>query len=625
MVEQILLSSGSFDRVREIGGFGQPLHTLYPQIQAVLANELGSQIADLLAEPVVDRAHNRIDWYAEGDSEHRPIALSLLPQEQRQPILVQVQAQLELGRELAARYATSDDPQRMQLGAILNAALGMPTETDIFLVGDRPVVAHWGFTSDRPWEVGGPVRCSRASPASPLPPEVPAEGALPDVTAPEQAPNAAAAPAIEDEAPQHPESTAVESSAELPLELPPEQLPDRLAAVFVDTTKTAPPPLPSEPILPPPPEAPSPPLLKSSPPPVTNNPSASLRYVVVGSRYFWAVVVLAVLLALGIFLGVSIQSSRPALTGGWSEAMPEAMSDASLSEAWRVQQTLQAQLEQRLVQLAARHARCPLPVDVENPSSAIPTMPGTDAHPLATDAARSPLRDEARPGVSPIAADTGARRSEREAVSDRVSSLADTVHASDGARPSRPVTSPSPAPGKPALQTLEEALQSGQSTVSAPEPQPQELPIQTESTPEERQEFTDRLSATGATTGEITATLLWNGKADLDLVVYCPSDQMLDYQNPQECGGTLDVDANTARGSLSDRPVENVFWPAGQAEPGTYRIAVRYAPRKDEQAPQPTPFQIRLVRDGQEAVFKGVVQPYKAAPVTNFIVEHQSP
>jgi uncharacterized protein YfaP (DUF2135 family) len=145
--------------------------------------------------------------------------------------------------------------------------------------------------------------------------------------------------------------------------------------------------------------------------------------------------------------------------------------------------------------------------------------------------------------------------------------------------------------------------------------------VQAEPTPEEREEFANRLSATGAATGEITATLMWNGDADLDLVIHCPSGHMLDYQNPQACGGTLDVDANTARDSLSNRPVENVFWPAGQAAPGTYRIVVRYAPRKDEQQPQPTPFQIRLIRNNQEKIFRSTVPPNKAAPVTNFNVE----
>ena len=51
--EQILLSSSAFEGMRETGGFGQPLHTLYPQIRAVLTEQLGADAADLLAEPVV--------------------------------------------------------------------------------------------------------------------------------------------------------------------------------------------------------------------------------------------------------------------------------------------------------------------------------------------------------------------------------------------------------------------------------------------------------------------------------------------------------------------------------------------------------------------------------------------
>ncbi|MGB5063025.1 MAG: hypothetical protein WBQ37_04590, partial [Candidatus Competibacter sp.] len=146
-------------------------------------------------------------------------------------------------------------------------------------------------------------------------------------------------------------------------------------------------------------------------------------------------------------------------------------------------------------------------------------------------------------------------------------------------------------------------------------------PVKSEPTPEERREFDQRMSAAGAATGEITATLLWNSHGDLDLVVNCPTGRQLDYRNPTECGGTLDVDANTARDELQDRPVENVFWPAGKAAPGTYRIAVRYVPRKDEQAPRETSYQVRLSRGRQESVFKGMIRPGATVPVTSFTVE----
>lgn len=148
-----------------------------------------------------------------------------------------------------------------------------------------------------------------------------------------------------------------------------------------------------------------------------------------------------------------------------------------------------------------------------------------------------------------------------------------------------------------------------------------EPPVKAEPTPEERREFASRLSAAGARTGEITTTLLWNSPGDLDLVVRCPSGEQLDYRHPVACGGSLDVDANAARTSLSDRPVENAFWSAGRAAPGNYQIAVRYAPRKDEQNPRETPFQVRLIRGGQESVFKGAIRPNTVTPVTTFAIE----
>jgi hypothetical protein len=171
-------------------------------------------------------------------------------------------------------------------------------------------------------------------------------------------------------------------------------------------------------------------------------------------------------------------------------------------------------------------------------------------------------------------------------------------------------------------QALEEELGGSRPSAVAPlQAEPTiEPPVQAEPTSEERQEFASRLSAAGAATGEITATLLWDGNADLDLVVRCPSGQTLDYLTPQGCGGTLDVDANSARDSLSGKPVENIFWPAGQATPGAYKIAVRYEPRKDERNPQPVPFQIRLIRDSQEKVFKGTIRPRKTLPIANFTV-----
>jgi hypothetical protein len=173
---------------------------------------------------------------------------------------------------------------------------------------------------------------------------------------------------------------------------------------------------------------------------------------------------------------------------------------------------------------------------------------------------------------------------------------------------------------RPSERALEEALTGHDAEPATPSrSQP---PVKAEPTPEERREFANRMTATGATSGRITVTLMWNGSSDLDLVVRCPSGRQLDFRNPAECGGTLDVDANAARGNLSDRPVENAFWPVGKAGPGVYEVAVRYVPRKDEEHPQETPFKVLLKRDGQESVYKDItIRPNAIVPVTTFTVE----
>jgi hypothetical protein len=346
MVEQILLSSGSFDGVRETGGFGQPLHALYPQIRAVLASELEPDAAWLLAEPVVDRANNRIDWYTEGDADRPPVALSELAEEQRRPILARVDELLGRGRELAERYAGSGDLRRVQLGAILKAVLNAPAETEVFLVEGRPVITGWGFSPDRPWEtpgepVSGPV----------VPPPIPAQPPR-DVVVPEIAmPELATAPPESTPAAELP--PALESAPEPgTLEPSPELLPEPASVAASDA-----PALDSSPI--PPHPSPS----DASPAPLESESASSLRYVVVGSRYFWSVVALAVLLVVMAAVWVVMENSSPYPATGKTTGSPvsDAELDRALAEAQRVEAELQAQFEKLLVQLAERRGQCSLP------------------------------------------------------------------------------------------------------------------------------------------------------------------------------------------------------------------------------------------------------------------------
>ncbi|MCB1824666.1 MAG: hypothetical protein KDJ54_08875 [Candidatus Competibacteraceae bacterium] len=693
MVEQILLSSSSFDGLREIGGFGQPLHALYPQIRAVLASELEPDAAWLLAEPVVDRTNNRIDWYTEGDPEEQPVALNDLPEERRQSLRARIDELLGRGRELAERYATAKDVRQQRLGAILRAVLATPAETGVFLVNGRPVLTGWGFTPDRPWSEPADSPDSAMGASRSI--EPPRDVVVPEVSMPELATaESQPVPPIESSAadefrsePTPPPAPLEPTPPELPPELPPapqtQPVPPVAAVEATPARSEEEPPLEPEPA----PVA----TMVDSLSVEKAEPASPLRYVVVGSTGFWSVFALAVLLALGAAILSHWRSPAPDRVTMAPDPFAEGNAGA-LADARRAEVELRARLEQVLARLAERRGQCRPPAGANAPTPIANTQESggvntglvppaesrsTEGQPrdagmpvVAPDAktrpaperAVSPAGHEVAPiipgsgsgdaGRKPVAAmpaaahpavragaiagEPGAleaaittapavppgdaQQSRAETPAPAASSLPDSVAAA----------APNPSSGKPTTRsrTLEEEL-GGQLSGSEPPPTPaspsptpaEPPPVKSAPTLEERREFDQRMSAAGAAMGEITVTLLWNSHGDLDLVVSCPTGRRLDYRNPADCGGTLDVDANTARDQLQDRPVENVFWPAGKAVAGSYRIAVRYIPRKDEQSPRETPYQVRLSRGGQESVFKGTIRPGAIVPVTGFTVE----
>lgn len=650
MIEQILLRSGSFDGVREIGGFGQPLHALYPQIRSVLASELGPDAHWLLAEPVVDRGKNRIDWYTEGDPDQRPVMLSGLSDEERRSILARLDDLLGRGRELAERYAASDDARRAQLGAILRAVLVSPAETDIYLVEGKPAITGWGFAPDRPWDaLGGSVRRPTMAPAEPagsardvVVPEV----AIPElVTVPEPSPRTQSPVEVEQPAESLPPRPEPVMEAPEPLPVPAAITPEETALPRVES----PPPAESE-------SAPVATPAESLPPVSKSSPASLLRYVVVGSRYFWSVAIIALLLVLfAAYWGLGRERSPRPIAGEAARSTEDAKLDDALAQARRQDEAeLRVRLEQLLVQLAQRRGQCssltgsdatavvPVPGNVDVTRSPVSTSPtGRETlPPVIPDRNNGGGQELTAP---PLAADRMAIPSatpDRESrgtpieTTTTVPSIPESTPPPPATRPPTPsaanpldVASPSRAPSgvapsgvRPSERALEEALTGHDAEPATPSrSQP---PVKAEPTPEERREFANRMTATGATSGRITVTLMWNGSSDLDLVVRCPSGRQLDFRNPAECGGTLDVDANAARGNLSDRPVENAFWPVGKAGPGVYEVAVRYVPRKDEEHPQETPFKVLLKRDGQESVYKDItIRPNAIVPVTTFTVE----
>lgn len=108
-------------------------------------------------------------------------------------------------------------------------------------------------------------------------------------------------------------------------------------------------------------------------------------------------------------------------------------------------------------------------------------------------------------------------------------------------------------------------------------------------------------------TGDVQITLTWQSVNDLDLHVTDPAGEVIYYGNRASASrGTLDVDANAACNNVTNRPVENIYWPSGLAPEGEYILQVHYF---DICQPESTtPFTVRLLVNGQEQVFESVAQ-----------------
>lgn len=108
-------------------------------------------------------------------------------------------------------------------------------------------------------------------------------------------------------------------------------------------------------------------------------------------------------------------------------------------------------------------------------------------------------------------------------------------------------------------------------------------------------------------TGDVQVTLRWSNLNDLDLHVIDPAGEEIYFQRRTSAsGGRLDVDSNAGCvNNMTERPVENIFWGAGQAPRGQYQVSVRYFQQCIETAP--TPFEVRLLVDGQSQLFTGEV------------------
>ena len=135
--------------------------------------------------------------------------------------------------------------------------------------------------------------------------------------------------------------------------------------------------------------------------------------------------------------------------------------------------------------------------------------------------------------------------------------------------------------------------------------------------PADEQEFNERLQRENAGGGDLTVSLKWSTTDDLDLMVTCPSGDIVSFQQRSACGGQLDVDANNNGGQATADPIENVFWPEGNLVPGMYGVGVMLYKRRTGSGSTPIPFQIRVQLGETSRIIAGTaVQERKLKPVT---------
>lgn len=101
--------------------------------------------------------------------------------------------------------------------------------------------------------------------------------------------------------------------------------------------------------------------------------------------------------------------------------------------------------------------------------------------------------------------------------------------------------------------------------------------------------------------GSLTATLEWQGDADLNLFVRAPSGRTVSWANPQiPDGGNLQIDSNTRCETPTAQPVEHIFWPETELDTGDYVVWVWY--QNICATRDPITFTLTLAVDGKPIV-----------------------
>ncbi len=141
MIRELLGTTGQTE-VESRMASGLPIYEMMEQIRLELRRSLGEEHALLFAEPNANAQTGQIRWYASTAGAPRPL-IDLAGEERQvaEARLARLTTEIEAH---AARLRQSGNPQDQHIAKALDDALQIPRETDIFVVGQQPVIAAWG-------------------------------------------------------------------------------------------------------------------------------------------------------------------------------------------------------------------------------------------------------------------------------------------------------------------------------------------------------------------------------------------------------------------------------------------------------------------------------------------------
>ncbi|MDR2824077.1 MAG: hypothetical protein LBB41_02630 [Prevotellaceae bacterium] len=108
------------------------------------------------------------------------------------------------------------------------------------------------------------------------------------------------------------------------------------------------------------------------------------------------------------------------------------------------------------------------------------------------------------------------------------------------------------------------------------------------------------------TTGDVQFLLKWNNYNDLDLSCIDPSGATISYMRRESpTGGILEIDMNVGD-NRSLEPIENIYWQAGNAPAGTYKVYLTYYAIHDNV--DDTPYSIKVKYGDTVEDFNGTIK-----------------